>query len=116
MAFDRTSYQLNVSVLGTTVNLVAPLAATERLVIAKLTAVLTGNDMAFLYIAKIPDGGIESAATALVWGWPLWPQQVFEDQQIVLAGGEGLAVGIQGAGGSPVAVFNAHGDLETGAS
>lgn len=122
MPFNRVSYQqvadFNVDA-GDTVDLVAPLAASERLVIGKITATLVSDDMAFLYIFKIPPtgSGTEDEDNAIAYGLPLWPGQIFEMEKVVCEGQEGIAVGVipaPGSGGVPKVVFNAHGDLETG--
>lgn len=120
MPFSRISYQQVASFAvdnGDTVDLIAAIGADERFVLGKLTVTVTSDDMGYLYIFKIPDGGAESVATAIVYGFPLWPQQLYEMEKIVLNAGEGLAVGVLPApmsGGQPVFVFNAHGDLQTG--
>ena len=117
MAFERKNYRKVVDFgvdANNTVNLVDPIAADSRLVVARIRVVCVTPDRAKFYIFTIPSGGNESDETAIAYGLPIRKGIAYDEPQIVLNGGEGLAVGIQNiGGGSPKVIFTAFGELET---
>jgi len=117
MPFARADYQVEVDWAvdtNNTVDLVPVIGAGEDLTLARIRAVLTTDDPAYIYIFRIPDGGTESDATAIVWGVPLYPGMPWDETHLVVSENEGIAVGIVNiGGGSPKVVFSGYGNLGT---
>ena len=119
MPFARQDYQVEVdwsTDANNTVDLVAvlPAPAGNGLVLSRIRATLTTNDAAFIYIFRMPSANTETQATAILYAIPLYPGQAWDEDNIVVSAGEGIAVGIVNInGGSPKVVFSGYGNLET---
>lgn len=112
-SFNRVSYQIAVNVISTTVDLVPRILTTQRLVLSRVRIVNTKPLGTRGYILRIPPvGQAESDATAILYGTPIKYGKPFDEHNIVLNAGEGLAVGAICVG-TPLLVFTAFGELET---
>lgn len=111
--FNRVNFQVAVGVVSTTIDLVPRILATQRLVLSRIRVVNTKELGTRAYIFRIPPTGTaESEATAMLYGTPVRYGVPFDEHNIVLNAGEGIAVGAL-CSGIPGLVFTAFGELET---
>jgi hypothetical protein len=110
--FTRVRYQVAVSIVGTTVDLIPRITATQRLVLSRVRIVNTKPLGTRGYIFRIPPTGSEGENTSILYGTPVKYGKPFDEHNIVLEASEGLAVAALCVG-APLLVFTAFGELET---
>jgi len=111
-AFEPFTAQIEVDTPGPTVDLVPVIATNEKLTVGKLTISTTSVAIPQIYVFKIPAGGSESEATALVYGMQLQKGVPWSMGPFVLEPEEGLAVGTLGDPSCRV-TFSADGEMRT---